>query len=97
MIRRPPRSTLFPYTTLFRSELLDALVGRVDVLAMMLVVVELHDAAGDVRLESAIVVRQVGQDVAGHVGLLFAVCAATSASRGPPARCGDRASARAAA
>src|SRR3712207_8669938 len=24
MIRRPPRSTLFPYTTLFRSELLDA-------------------------------------------------------------------------
>src|SRR5687768_18468438 len=26
MIRRPPRSTLFPYTTLFRSKLLD-LVG----------------------------------------------------------------------
>src|SRR3712207_8839151 len=24
MIRRPPRSTLFPYTTLFRSELLGA-------------------------------------------------------------------------
>src|SRR5256885_17139468 len=24
MIRRPPRSTLFPYTTLFRSGLLDA-------------------------------------------------------------------------
>src|SRR3712207_6974852 len=29
MIRRPPRSTLFPYTTLFRSEL-DALARRVD-------------------------------------------------------------------
>src|SRR3712207_7721564 len=32
MIRRPPRSTLFPYTTLFRSplgiELVDDLVGR---------------------------------------------------------------------
>src|SRR2546427_8011210 len=27
MIRRPPRSTLFPYTTLFRSHLVDAL-GR---------------------------------------------------------------------
>src|SRR5436305_12112242 len=31
MVRRPPRSTLFPYTTLFRSvladELLDELVG----------------------------------------------------------------------
>src|SRR2546426_6239886 len=25
MIRRPPRSTLFPYTTLFRSEALDVL------------------------------------------------------------------------
>src|SRR5437588_12799875 len=28
MIRRPPRSTLFPYTTLFRSNLSD---GRLDV------------------------------------------------------------------
>src|SRR3712207_7003950 len=26
MIRRPPRSTLFPYTTLFRSELLDDII-----------------------------------------------------------------------
>src|SRR2546430_13140241 len=29
MIRRPPRSTLFPYTTLFRSDsCLDRLIGR---------------------------------------------------------------------
>src|SRR2546427_12842185 len=27
MIRRPPRSTLFPYTTLFRSPILSAAVG----------------------------------------------------------------------
>src|SRR3712207_9185716 len=27
MIRRPPRSTLFPYTTLFRSRLLDDALG----------------------------------------------------------------------
>src|SRR3712207_9384555 len=27
MIRRPPRSTLFPYTTLFRSEGADAVAG----------------------------------------------------------------------
>src|SRR5260370_19638298 len=27
MIRRPPRSTLFPYTTLFRSDEVDAVVG----------------------------------------------------------------------
>src|SRR2546426_2952335 len=29
MIRRPPRSTLFPYTTLFRSQLDKASPGRV--------------------------------------------------------------------
>src|SRR3712207_8629349 len=29
MIRRPPRSTLFPYTTLFRSVVTDEPVGRV--------------------------------------------------------------------
>src|SRR2546423_5112521 len=28
MIRRPPRSTLFPYTTLFRSVLYGAALGR---------------------------------------------------------------------
>src|SRR3712207_7185540 len=28
MIRRPPRSTLFPYTTLFRSRSADAKAGR---------------------------------------------------------------------
>src|SRR3712207_7529626 len=27
MIRRPPRSTLFPYTTLFRSKIYSALAG----------------------------------------------------------------------
>src|SRR3989442_14173830 len=27
MIRRPPRSTLFPYTTLFRSDVLDVVQG----------------------------------------------------------------------
>src|SRR2546422_2960060 len=30
MIRRPPRSTLFPYTTLFRSELIEARVLGLD-------------------------------------------------------------------
>src|SRR5256885_6358871 len=29
MIRRPPRSTLFPYTTLFRSRRRDNLVGAI--------------------------------------------------------------------
>src|SRR2546421_8295410 len=31
MIRRPPRSTLFPYTTLFRSLLRDSVVCRVGI------------------------------------------------------------------
>src|SRR5439155_22254080 len=31
MVRRPPRSTLFPYTTLFRSEVERARVGDADV------------------------------------------------------------------
>src|SRR3712207_8339433 len=30
MIRRPPRSTLFPYTTLFRSPIPDAVKGITD-------------------------------------------------------------------
>src|SRR5215510_15557256 len=32
MIRRPPRSTLFPYTTLFRSRTLPALLSLLEVL-----------------------------------------------------------------
>src|SRR3712207_9176733 len=31
MIRRPPRSTLFPYTTLFRSARVNSLLSRLDV------------------------------------------------------------------
>src|SRR3989442_12071414 len=38
MIRRPPRSTLFPYTTLFRS-----LLVREDDVAVLLVLVAFHD------------------------------------------------------
>src|SRR5438445_6898202 len=34
MIRRPPRSTLFPYTTLFRSQRIDAETLKVQVLSM---------------------------------------------------------------
>src|SRR3989442_12017114 len=32
MIRRPPRSTLFPYTTLFRSLPLSAVIGRAEIM-----------------------------------------------------------------
>src|SRR3712207_8079485 len=62
MIRRPPRSTLFPYTTLFRSEprvdqalpdagqLLEARAEHVDALA-----------AGDLRVQ-AVVLRDLPDD-----------------------------------
>src|SRR3712207_6953361 len=39
MIRRPPRSTLFPYTTLFRS-------GRVDLAGLVLDPAEAHAQGG---------------------------------------------------
>src|SRR5687767_15555869 len=42
MIRRPPRSTLFPYTTLFRSDLRDAVRCHEDVIG-------LHIPVADVR------------------------------------------------
>src|SRR5690348_17896745 len=32
MIRRPPRSTLFPYTTLFRSKAAFERIGEIDIL-----------------------------------------------------------------
>src|SRR3712207_7744928 len=46
MIRRPPRSTLFPYTTLFRSDVgllqLEVLVLRLHHLDALVVVVDRH-------------------------------------------------------
>src|SRR5437016_10960750 len=52
MIRRPPRSTLFPYTTLFRSELL----GEVDAAAL---------AAGRAVRDDPVLVRPAAADVVG--------------------------------
>src|SRR3989442_9058202 len=44
MIRRPPRSTLFPYTTLFRSEFdLREILGRHDHVLFRLELVTLDD------------------------------------------------------
>src|SRR3712207_9015661 len=48
MIRRPPRSTLFPYTTLFRSGVLEPEVGPGDVV----VAVAVDVAGGDARVDA---------------------------------------------
>src|SRR3712207_8525578 len=56
MIRRPPRSTLFPYTTLFRSarcrQLLDRDLGQPDVadLALLLQLLERTELVGQGHL-----------------------------------------------
>src|SRR5256885_4965971 len=44
MIRRPPRSTLFPYTTLFRSHALEGVLGQLP--DDELLIVEGHAPAG---------------------------------------------------
>src|SRR5687768_17958461 len=64
MLRRPPRSTLFPYTTLFRSEVFPAAVEQRPPRP-----VEVHREAERERLEAE-AVRGVGVDQAeaGDVG-----------------------------
>src|SRR2546426_8796312 len=46
MIRRPPRSTLFPYTTLFRSGVRDVDLVQVAHAARLLGVVATHEVRG---------------------------------------------------
>src|SRR2546430_9923622 len=59
MIRRPPRSTLFPYTTLFRSEGVRLLT---DVLA------------GDLEIVCARSVREALQRLTAHGPFQYVVC-----------------------
>src|SRR3712207_8851874 len=67
MIRRPPRSTLFPYTTLFRSQA----DGLVAVLAedQRLAVFEVERVVGLGGLVGGVVVGAVVEDVAVLVDL----------------------------
>src|SRR3712207_8889066 len=68
MIRRPPRSTLFPYTTLFRSRLAEVLVverrlvgelDEVDVRRRL----ERHDSDGRYLLKSCYVLGRHVEEV----------------------------------
>src|SRR3989442_1918556 len=43
MIRRPPRSTLFPYTTLFRSDLIEQAMPELIQLGLQIVVIGTGD------------------------------------------------------
>src|SRR3712207_7220593 len=62
MIRRPPRSTLFPYTTLFRSSLVSTYAPRRGVSA--------GPGAGISRREARSFVTRTGVDHAGLSGIL---------------------------
>src|SRR2546425_13333948 len=52
MIRRPPRSTLFPYTTLFRSRELDLRVPDRRDLRERALEILLHETADGIQLEA---------------------------------------------
>src|SRR5690348_17969596 len=82
MIRRPPRSTLFPYTTLFRSDLLGVdheqhEVGGVEV-------VTLEDAAHLIRVGAVQVPDLLERLVAGGAAVV-----ARLLGRGPVGAVGD--------
>src|SRR5258708_23463889 len=51
MIRRPPRSTLFPYTTLFRSNAAELVVPYLPALAACLCKIPARDFEGGVVLD----------------------------------------------
>src|SRR5688572_32733180 len=66
MIRRPPRSTLFPYTTLFRSEkaaeVAGALRAALEAERPISVVTVVESSSQDVEPGSRLVVRPEGTD-----------------------------------
>src|SRR3712207_7229093 len=63
MIRRPPRSTLFPYTTLFRS------TGEVDLLTAPRLAEALTEAAAGTRAPAPVVVDLTEVTHLGPAGL----------------------------
>ena len=52
-----------------RGELLEGVVGALDVSGVVLGVVKLHDLAGDVGLKRTVVVVEIGKNVLGHSGV----------------------------
>src|SRR2546425_8551072 len=82
MIRRPPRSTLFPYTTLFRSEDDDAALNRITsshrAARVRIVVDQARDRGVPLLLEEVL---------AGQVGRAHDCNPVTSFTRIPPSAC----------
>src|SRR3989442_9778280 len=72
MIRRPPRSTLFPYTTLFRS-ILEDVQGRVDVGARVQALPHARDHAPPPRPRLLAGDRKSTRLNSSHVRISYAV------------------------
>src|SRR5260370_40840557 len=75
MIRRPPRSTLFPYTTLFRSMIAgngkygpgDKLIRLVELTVVLLhFPVVVHAIAEDIEKRRVVAVRRLGLEIGLH-------------------------------
>src|SRR2546422_2676130 len=82
MIRRPPRSTLFPYTTLFRSCLLQELVYS----PVRTFVITLAHELDHVRVHDAVPQRRAGvgvRDAGGQLGPQLAQQLAQARLGGP--------------
>src|SRR5216684_645023 len=76
MIPRPPRSTLFPYTTLFRSRAHDAQAGLADERARVAPPGGRHRSHGASRGAERVVKRKAGGAAAAHADMARAGAAA---------------------
>src|SRR5260221_5359085 len=68
MIRRPPRSTLFPYTTLFRSRERDGIADQRQRRFKGMLDLDLHAALAHMRIGEHL--REIVDGTAGHAGFL---------------------------
>src|SRR2546422_6568335 len=91
MIRRPPRSTLFPYTTLFRSKILQLLfgVGKLEALALVLGLIALTSAISTLSGLWGVLVTDLFQFVIKMGMVIVLAVVAGPAGRGGGAGAGE--------
>src|SRR5256885_8464353 len=83
MIRRPPRSTLFPYTTLFRSKLEYHSADAPEGFWLPVPITQIANGEAIIKptTPGALLVRMQVQDLAGNVGSASAEVAAPPAGQ----------------
>src|SRR2546430_713866 len=91
MIRRPPRSTLFPYTTLFRSgarrsDIMNLVIRHGLLLTVIGLLIGLGIAFGAARLVSSLLYGVSPTDRATFFGVAAVLCAVTILACYLPAR-----------